>query len=47
MHARVQTEAIADLRRHIAAACWPSKELVAGRSQAVQLATIQERHIGR
>src|ERR1700723_2988290 len=35
-------EAIADLRRHIAAARWPSKELVADRSQGVQLATIQE-----
>src|SRR5580693_3177852 len=35
-------EAIADLRRRIAAARWPSKELVADRSQGVQLATIQE-----
>src|ERR1700733_4633049 len=35
-------EAIADLRRHVAAARWPGKELVADRSQGVQLATIQE-----
>jgi Epoxide hydrolase N terminus len=35
-------EAITDLRRRIAAVRWPSRELVAGRSQGVQLATIQE-----
>jgi Epoxide hydrolase N terminus len=35
-------EAIADLRRRIAAVRWPSKELVADRSQGVQLARIQE-----
>jgi len=35
-------EAIADLRRRIAAMRWPSKELVDDRSQGVQLATIQE-----
>ena len=35
-------EAIADLRRRIAATRLPSKELVADRSQGVQLATIQE-----
>ena len=35
-------EAVADLKRRIAAARWPSKELVADRSQGVQLATIQE-----
>ena len=34
--------AIADLRRRIAATRWPSKELVADRSQGVQLATIEE-----
>jgi pimeloyl-ACP methyl ester carboxylesterase len=41
---RVDTpgEAIADLRRRIAATRWPSRELVADRSQGVQLATIQE-----
>jgi pimeloyl-ACP methyl ester carboxylesterase len=35
-------EAIADLRRRIAATRWPSTELVKDRSQGVQLATIQE-----
>jgi hypothetical protein len=35
-------EAIADLRRRIAATRWPSEELVADRSQGVQLATLQE-----
>jgi pimeloyl-ACP methyl ester carboxylesterase len=35
-------EAFADLQRRIAAARWPSKELVADRSQGVQLATLQE-----
>jgi len=35
-------EAIADLRRRIAATRWPSKELVTDRSQGVQLATMQE-----
>src|SRR5690348_10584804 len=35
-------EAIADLRRRISATRWPSKELVADRSQGVQLATVQE-----
>jgi pimeloyl-ACP methyl ester carboxylesterase len=35
-------EAIADLRRRIAATRLPSRELVADRSQGVQLATIQE-----
>jgi pimeloyl-ACP methyl ester carboxylesterase len=41
---RVDTpdEAIADLRRRIAATRWPTKELVKDRSQGVQLATIQE-----
>jgi len=38
----VPDEAIADLRRRVAATRWPSKELVADRSQGVQLATIQE-----
>src|ERR1700758_1644655 len=38
----VPDEALADLRRRIAAVRWPSKELVADRSQGVQLATIQE-----
>jgi pimeloyl-ACP methyl ester carboxylesterase len=35
-------EAIADLQRRIAATRWPTTELVADRSQGVQLATIQE-----
>jgi pimeloyl-ACP methyl ester carboxylesterase len=38
----VPDEAIADLRRRIAAMRWPSRELVADRSQGVQLATLQE-----
>jgi pimeloyl-ACP methyl ester carboxylesterase len=35
-------EAIADLRRRVAATCWPSKELVADAAQGVQQATLQE-----
>ncbi|WP_322762012.1 epoxide hydrolase [Frankia sp. Cr2] len=35
-------EAIADLRRRIAATRWPSRELVTDRSQGVHLATMQE-----
>jgi pimeloyl-ACP methyl ester carboxylesterase len=35
-------EAIADLRRRIAATRWPNRELVTDRSQGVQLATVQE-----
>ena len=35
-------EAIADLRRRIAATRWPGRELVADRSQGVQLATVRE-----
>jgi pimeloyl-ACP methyl ester carboxylesterase len=38
----VPDEAIADLRRRITATRWPSRELVADRSQGVQLATITE-----
>src|SRR6476646_9742419 len=34
-------DALADLRRRIAATRWPTRELVADRSQGVQLATIQ------
>ena len=41
-HVDVPEERIDDLRRRIAAARWPSKELVADRSQGVQLATLQE-----
>ncbi|WP_446218841.1 epoxide hydrolase family protein [Micromonospora sp. IBHARD004] len=41
---RVDTpeEAIADMRRRIAATRWPTRELVTDRSQGVQLATVQE-----
>src|SRR5690349_15424630 len=38
----VPDQALDDLRRRIAATRWPSKELVADRSQGVQLATMQE-----
>jgi pimeloyl-ACP methyl ester carboxylesterase len=38
----IPEEAIADLRQRVAATRWPSRELVADRSQGVQLATIQE-----
>ena len=35
-------EAVSDLRRRVAATCWPSKELVDDASQGVQLAMLQE-----
>jgi pimeloyl-ACP methyl ester carboxylesterase len=38
----VPDEELAELRRRIAATRWPQKELVADRSQGVQLATLQE-----
>ena len=38
----VEQEQIDDLRRRIAATRWPTKELVADRSQGVQLAAMQE-----
>jgi pimeloyl-ACP methyl ester carboxylesterase len=38
----IPEEAIADLRRRIAAKRWPDKETVADQSQGVQMATIQE-----
>jgi pimeloyl-ACP methyl ester carboxylesterase len=38
----IPEEALDDLRRRIAATRWPSRELVADRSQGVQLATLQE-----
>jgi pimeloyl-ACP methyl ester carboxylesterase len=41
-HVEIPEEQIDDLRARIAATRWPSKELVADRSQGVQLATIQE-----
>ena len=40
-HVEFPEEAIDDLRRRVAATRWPSKELVADRSQGVQLATAQ------
>jgi pimeloyl-ACP methyl ester carboxylesterase len=39
--ANAPKEALEDLRRRIAAARWPTKELVADRSQGVQLATLR------
>jgi hypothetical protein len=41
-HVDVPEERIDDLRRRIAATRWPTKELVADRSQGVQLAATQE-----
>ena len=38
----VPQEQLDDLRRRVAATRWPSKELVADRSQGVQLATLEE-----
>ena len=38
----VREEQLEDFRRRIAATRWPTKELVADRSQGVQLATVQE-----
>jgi pimeloyl-ACP methyl ester carboxylesterase len=40
-HVEFPNEALEDLRRRIAAMRWPSRELVADRSQGVQLAAIQ------
>jgi pimeloyl-ACP methyl ester carboxylesterase len=40
-HVDVPEEELAEMRRRIAAAHWPSKELVEDRSQGVQLATLQ------
>jgi len=41
-HLEIPEEELAEMRRRIAATRWPSKELVADRSQGVQLATLQE-----
>jgi hypothetical protein len=39
---RASDEALADLKRRIAATKWPNKELVSDASQGVQLATMQK-----
>ena len=41
VHIDMPEEALADLRRRIAATRWPNQQLVPDRSQGVQLATIQ------
>ena len=41
-HIEIPDEQLDDLRRRIAQTRWPTKELVADRSQGVQLATMQE-----
>jgi pimeloyl-ACP methyl ester carboxylesterase len=41
-HVDIPEEELAELRRRVASARWPSRELVADRSQGVQLATLQE-----
>jgi len=41
-HVEISEEALAGLRRRLAATRWPSRERVADRSQVVQLATIQK-----
>src|SRR5262245_7847188 len=41
-HVEFAKEQLDDLRRRIAATRWPSKELVADRTQGVQLATAHE-----
>jgi pimeloyl-ACP methyl ester carboxylesterase len=40
-HVEIPEEEVAELRRRVASARWPSKELVTDRSQGVQLATLQ------
>src|SRR3954464_10573636 len=42
LHLEIPEEQLDDLRRRIAATRWPTKELVADRSQGVQLATLQQ-----
>src|SRR6478609_6886231 len=41
VHIEMPEDALVDLRRRLATTRWPTKELVADRSQGVQLATIQ------
>ncbi|HXN49304.1 MAG TPA: epoxide hydrolase N-terminal domain-containing protein, partial [Bryobacteraceae bacterium] len=40
-HINVPDEALADLRRRVAATKWPERELVGDATQGVQLATMQ------
>src|SRR5262245_47398692 len=40
-HVTIPDEQLVELRRRIGAARWPTRELVADRSQGVQLATLQ------
>ena len=42
LRVQIPDEALADLKRRIAATRWPTKELVKDRSQGVQLATLRE-----
>jgi hypothetical protein len=41
-HVNVPQDALADMRKRIAATRWPEKETVADQSQGVQLATMQK-----
>jgi len=41
-HVHVSDEALADLKRRVAATRWPDKEIVPDQSQGVQLATVQK-----
>ena len=41
-HVHISDEALADLRRRVAATNWPEKETVGDQSQGVPLAMIQE-----
>jgi hypothetical protein len=41
-HVDIPEEELAELRRRILAARWPSRELVEDRSQGVQLATMEQ-----
>src|SRR4051812_24253671 len=41
-HVSIPEEALADLRRRIAATRWPAREVVTDQSQGVQLATVQK-----
>ena len=41
-HVSIPNQALADLRRRVAATHWPEKELVSDKSQGVQLATMQQ-----